>query len=195
MREDPIDLSALEIDDVDVVRHAVLRFRRRVLVRSAWVVLLLLAVAAIVGRRVEQQNGNFRGQIFEGGSWNGVIATYQVGVATVQVQKVTVIPGHRLGLVLLYAPARLSGKPVVLAPGFASIPCGSLAPSVCVSYGDPRQSFSQSSEGCAAFCEVYLAIPIPSGRDIPMSLLIGRSTTIPFTIDLDDLDVPSLEGR
>lgn len=194
MNDQPMDLSALaEVDDSETVRDAVRRFRRRAIVRLAWTSLVILAAAAILGQQIQERNNDFRARIFEAPSWNGTVSTYDADGVTIQVQKVTVIPDHRLGLVLVYAPARVSGRSVLLSPGPATAGCP--PSSTCADYGSVGVTFTESTEGCATFCEVYLAIPIPTGREIPMTVQIGKTPPAGFTINLDDLDVPSLEGR
>jgi hypothetical protein len=194
MADQPMDLSSLAmVEDAETVRHAVRRFRRRVLVRLVWASLAILAVSAIVGHQIQERNRDYRARIFEAPSWNGTVSTYDVEGVTIQVQKVTVIPDHRLGLVLVYAPARVSGRSVLLYPGSAAGGCP--PSSSCTGFGSGGVTFAQSTEGCAAFCEVYLAIPIPTGREIPMTVQVGKGPPARFTISLDDLDVPSLEGR
>jgi hypothetical protein len=194
MGDPPMDLSSLAtVEDAETVRHAVRRFRRRVLVRFGWASLVILAVFAIVGHQIQKQNRDYRARIFDAASWNGVVSTYDVDGVTIQVQKVTVIPDHRLGLVLVYGPALVSGRSVLLYPGSAAGGCP--PSSSCTGFGSGGVTFTESTEGCAAFCEVYLAIPIPTGRDIPMTVQVGKGPPAPFTISLDDMDVPSLEGR
>src|SRR5438132_14357990 len=117
MDERPLDLRSLaEVDDAEVVRLAVRRFRRRVLVRSAWILLAALGIAALAVHSVREHDNDFRARIFEGPSWNGAVAVYRVAGTTVQVQKVTVIPGRRLGLVMVYGPASADGQDLIVVP-------------------------------------------------------------------------------
>lgn len=188
--ERPLDLLVLgQIEDAEVVRGALRRFRRRVLVRTVWVLVFVLAAAAIVAGQIVKYNRDFRTRIQTGASWNGAQGTYRVGGTTVGVLKVTVIPGHRLGLELAFFPGIKNGECYAVFPPGA--PVSGLSTGATVGNG----SFEGGTDACGTFGHELLAIPLPARRTIPMELDHGNDPPVPFTIDLDALKVPSLEGR
>ncbi len=189
--ERPLGIRSLgEVEDAEILRGAVRRFRRRVLIRSAWILVVVLGVAAIVAGQLREYQRDYRTRIQTGAYWNGAEGTFRVGGTTVGVLKVTVIPGHRLGLELAVYPGKENGECYGIYPpgafGARGLPTGAAI---------YAQSFEASSEACGTFTTELLVIPIPTGRTIQMELVHGSHPRVPFTIDLDALKVPSLEGR
>ena len=96
--ERPFDLRGLDIDAPDVAKASIRRFRRRVLVLVAWVIVFALSGAAIAADAVHKHNENAVALIATASSLNTALGNYRVGGIDVGLLKVVALPGGQIGM-------------------------------------------------------------------------------------------------
>jgi hypothetical protein len=199
-----MDLRRLgDVEDAEVVRDAVRRFRRRTLVVSVWILVVVLGVGVIALRLTQVRSSDFRIQVLVTEPLNQAMPVYEVGGAefvepvTIQLTRVTRISGDRLAIVLDYAPARQQGRRVQVYPPPARDGFG-----CSQEFQDPLSwppcdaLFQQYSLGCTVICQTWLTVPLPLEREIPIDVRVpGAGPPVRLRLNLDDAKVPSLGGE
>jgi len=201
MDEEPMDLRRLaDVDEAEVVRDAVRRFRRRALVRSVWALVIVLGLGVIALRTTYLRNADFRTKVLQTEPLNQAIPVYEarggelVEPVTVQLTRVTKISGDRLAIVLDYAPARQQGHRVhVYPPPTGDDGFGCSPPYSALLHCDAV--YQEYSFGCTAICQTWLTVPVPASREIPIDVRVGGAgPAVRLRLNLDDAQVPDLGG-
>lgn len=188
MNDEPLDLMSLASADAqgitpDVAAAAIRRFRRRVLVRSAWTFIFIAAIGSILASRVVSENRDIAARIAEGPIHQGREGYYEVAGLDVGLVKVTVLPGDRYGMrFIIFSP-----QPAKTVCCFLQLDEG------------PDIEGQFTGEGASGsrphFLAVDYAVPEAAGRKIDFELVDQQGESHGrITVDLDALDVPPIGG-
>ena len=96
--EIPIDLRGLAVDEPEVMRASIRRFRRRVVILVAWMMVFAAAAFAIAADAIQVRNQNPEALIATNPSENSALGNYQVGPIDVGLVKVVNLPNDQIGM-------------------------------------------------------------------------------------------------
>jgi hypothetical protein len=188
IEEPPIDLRALDTADVQLVHEAARRFRRRILVRTLWILVFALAIGSVSLRvnyelRMHRNINYIASQV--AGAWNtDTVGDYRLPGVQVGLIKVVALPQNRWGLQLVVrwdSPGR--------AEGIFTLTSG------------PHSLTSSGWPVAGQWAQTFVDVPMSMGRRFGMRLMAFDNETAPprvigtFTVDLDALGVPPAGGR
>lgn len=96
--EIPLDLRSLAVDEPEVMRASIHRFRRRVVILVAWMMVFAAAAFAIAADAIQVRNQNPEALIATNPSENSALGNYQVGPIDVGLLKVVNLPNDQIGM-------------------------------------------------------------------------------------------------
>jgi hypothetical protein len=176
--ERPVDLRGLDVDAPDVARASIKRFRRRILILGAWVLVFALAGLAIGVDTVHKREQNPIALIATAPSLNTSLGNYRVGSIDVGLLSVVALPHGQIGMKFVLHSDEPLGNCCGIYPRIATFTMG------------------LTSEPSSRFAEVLLANPasiVSQSGTIDLLLtrgLAGSSEIVGrFTVDLHALGV------
>jgi hypothetical protein len=183
--ERAIDLRGLDAATPEMARGAIERFRRRIIVFIAWLVVFALAGTAIIADTIHKRTHDPAVLVATGASINTHVGNYQVGAIDIGLLKVVEEVDDHLGVSLGFQFVFHSEEPL---PGRC-----------CNLY--PRQAQSTSdvvAEPGGRFAEQVVILPVsytsPTGT-IDMLLTDGAGHKLGrFTVDLPALGIKGFKG-